>query len=199
MTLPELRQLVRQVGQVKAIEGRVTHAGLLWLAQSQARVRRARSYLAAAQNLTELQRRALIWNLLGGLATGDALSAVLDLLLASSPDDLGRLFEDGRLAERLHSAIPAGHSLHGKLAEFTAERFGERPERLTRRVFQHHRGKLVRSFEPRVPRADRTFSPKMIDPSLGADVDGTLTPRAGRCGRQCRRCPGMADRSVPSR
>ena len=34
VTLPELRQLVRQVGQVKAIRGLVTHADLLALAQS---------------------------------------------------------------------------------------------------------------------------------------------------------------------
>ncbi len=181
VTLFDLKQLVWQVGQVKAIGGRVRHADLLRLAETERRVEEARSYLAAEQDLTERERRDLLRNLLGGQATHNALNAALDLLFASSPDDLRRLFEDDRLAAQLSSAIPPGHWLHEKLSKFTTERFAVPPRQTARPaslpIFVPILGAPFSQPIPRpVPLADRPFSPKMIDPSLKFGVDSDLTP-----------------------
>jgi hypothetical protein len=135
-------------------------------------VRQARDYLAATADLTERQRRDLIWNLLRGLATDNALSAVLDLLNASSPDERGELFGDRRLAERLLSVIPKRHQLRGKLTEFFRESFDTEPEQMALGTMQHMRGRPIPD-----PLAGQPFSPNLIDPSLPADVVSKLTPQ----------------------
>ena len=66
-------------------------------------------------DLTEAARSRLIWDLLAGPVTDDALRAVIGLLNAIEPGELGRLLRDGRLAEALTSAIPPGHQLRGEL------------------------------------------------------------------------------------
>jgi hypothetical protein len=118
-------------------------------------VGQVRSYLAAAPgaDLTARQRRNLTWNLLGGLVTDSDLDAVLDLLRASSPDDLQMLFQDGGLAAKLSSAIPGRHPLRGKLNEFVVARFDV-----------NDLNALTRLDGWQV--LDSGFRPEMIDPSL---------------------------------
>ncbi len=184
VSLSDLRRLIGQVGLIKTVEpGLVNHASLLRLAKSERQVQQARDYLAAVVNLTERERRDLIWNLLNGLATDDALGAVLDLLNGSSPDELGRLFgERGRLggrrlAERLLSAIPARRrELRERLTDFFRVRFGVlRPGRMTTGTLLSNKDPERRPILAPVPLADRPFSPKLLDPSLPADA-GYLTP-----------------------
>src|SRR5260370_33364857 len=69
------------------------------------------------------QRRQLIWNLLTGLVTDDALRAVLGLLNASNDNELEDLYRDGQLERRLESTIPAGHPLRTELNQLYRERF----------------------------------------------------------------------------
>jgi hypothetical protein len=178
VSLPDLRRLVQQVGLIKTIKrGRVRHADLLRLAESERLVRQARDYLTGVVDTTEQQRRDLIWNLLRGLATDDALGAVLDLLNGSPPDELGRLFRErgllgGRLAERLLSAIPARRrELRERLTDFFRVRFGVlRPERMTRGTLLSKKDPGRRPAPPPVPLAMR--------------VAGADPARAGRPLRQ---------------
>src|SRR5260370_42182776 len=72
------------------------------------------------------QRRQLIWNLLTGLVTDDALRAVLGLLNASNDNELEDLYRDGQLERRLESTIPAGHPLRTELNQLYRERFTAR-------------------------------------------------------------------------
>ena len=169
----DLRELVRQVRLAKtALAGKsglartggsrhVTHAHLEELLSASGRVEQVRAYLAAepGADLDVQQRGELIWQLLRGLVTDSSLDAVLDLLRASSPDDLRVLFQDGlQLGPRLLSEIPIRHPLRGKLEQFVQERLDVPATPLTR--WGHHWGLL-----------DRPFRPWMIDSSLTDRAD----------------------------
>ena len=98
----------------------VTHADLGAQAMTASRVGWAERYLDAnPPGLTVDGRSRLIWNLLNGQVTIDALKAVLGLLRASDAGALGRLWDE-RLSDRLESEIPFGHELRAELDEFTA-------------------------------------------------------------------------------
>jgi hypothetical protein len=130
VTSQHLRELARWARQAKAAKGplarQVTRADLAKQAATAGRVEQARRYLDAepGADLTEDARSELIWDLLNGQVTTDALRAVLGLLRASDADALGRLFRDGR-------PRPAGgdsrYELRAERDEFTREYFEPGP------------------------------------------------------------------------
>ncbi len=171
VTRSSLKELVEQVGQVRATRREVRYTDLMRLASARDRLVQVRTYLeATGQDLRQQDRLVLIWGLLGD-ETGGALQAVLQLLNASSAEDLADMFGNRGLAEKLLSAIPADHPLRPQLTEFTRERFAVLPEQLTRRTA---RIELGRRYSPPDP-VDRTFSPRLIHASLDVGLDDALT------------------------
>jgi hypothetical protein len=195
VTTQDLRELARQVRQAKAAKSRysrqVSRDDMSAMVTTYTRVRQAQLYLDAmpGADLAYFRRRQLIWNLLTGLVTDDALRAVLGLLNASNDDELEDLYRGGQLERRLESAIPAGHPLRTELNQLYQERFTAR--QVTRRL---------RVVTEQIPLRTRTFRPGMISPVLaGVAADGDLTPSSSRAhsprsatGPSRRSCAGWA-------
>ncbi len=188
-----LVQMVAQAEQAKQPGGRVTRDDLSALAVARQHVQQAHAYLKATQDPTPAEKAQLVDQLLRGLPTDDALRAALDLLHASDPAELTRLFRSGRLAERLLARIPTGHQLHGELSRFVAQRFGAgvRPGLLLSSGAPHGGGRPVR-----IPLQERPFRPELISPALAGVV---LPPDAApqRSGPATRPRPRPATRPSP--
>ena len=172
----EVRELAEQIGRVKSAgpgerrgPRQVTGADLEALAGAGRLVERARGYLAAdpSADLDEQERSDLIWRLVNlPLATEPALRAALELLQASRPDDLRRLFQDGTLMARLLAAIPDGHLLRGALGNFALTRFGVHADQLT-----------LRDFGTGPTPMEQPFQPAMLAVALTTDASRDLGPQ----------------------
>ena len=100
MTRRDLRELARLARLAKAAKGRVkrqvTRANLAAQALTASRVRQAERYTDAESDMSEDARSRLIWDLLAGPVTDDALRAVIGLLHAIEPASLdGCCLTDG--------------------------------------------------------------------------------------------------------
>src|SRR5260370_40359711 len=131
------------------------------------RAERARSYLLFEEDsFLDLGERAdLIRRLLRSPVAADYFGVVLDLLNASSPDELRNLFWDGELNKLLMSTIPQGHPHHKDLLGFVQQRF--RPPSAVPRIMG------IAEVRP----IDRPFQPDMIARSLeNSSARANLTP-----------------------